>query len=43
MEKEGYKDIEEYPHYPHWLGIDDASLVEKPFGEYLSLNLRAKK
>jgi len=43
MEKEGYKDIEEYPHTPHWLGIVDASLAEAPFGVYLSLNVKAKK
>lgn len=43
MEKEGYKDIEEYDHYPHWLGIQDASLAHAPFGEYLSLNLKAVK
>jgi SAM-dependent methyltransferase len=43
MEKEGYRDIEEYPHHPHWLGISDASLANAPFGAYLSLNVKARK
>jgi len=43
MEKEGYKDVQEYPHSPHWLGIVDASLASAPFGVFLSLNVRAIK
>ncbi len=43
LEEAGFSDIEEYPHVPHPLGIVDASLAKEPFGEYLSLNVRATK
>jgi glycosyltransferase involved in cell wall biosynthesis/MoaA/NifB/PqqE/SkfB family radical SAM enzyme/predicted SAM-dependent methyltransferase len=43
LEQAGFTDIEEYPHSPHWLGIEDASLANAPFNEYLSLNIKAKK
>lgn len=41
----GFTDIAEYPHAPHFLGEDfyDASLAYEPFGEYLSLNVTARK
>jgi len=39
----GFVDVEEYPQSPHWLGIQDASLANEPFGEYVSVNIRAKK
>jgi predicted SAM-dependent methyltransferase len=43
LEKAGFSHVEEYPHLPHPLGIVDASLAKEPFGEYLSLNVRATK
>jgi SAM-dependent methyltransferase len=44
MEKIGYESIAEYPHTPHFIdGAIDASLANQPFGEYISLNLVAKK
>lgn len=43
LEQAGFVDIEEYPHSPHWLGIQDASLANEPFKEYISLNIKAKK
>jgi len=43
LEEAGFSHIEEYPHVPHPLGIVDASLAKEPFGEYLSLNVRATK
>jgi SAM-dependent methyltransferase len=44
MEKIGYQSISEYPHSPHFVdGAVDASLAEQPFGEYISLNVLAKK
>jgi len=43
LEQAGFDEIEEYPHSPHWLGIQDASLANEPFKEYISLNLKAKK
>ena len=43
LEEAGFARIEEYPHAPHPLGIVDSSLVKEPFGEYLSLNVRATK
>lgn len=43
LQEAGFSNIEEYPHDPHPLGIVDASLAKEPFGEYLSLNVRATK
>ena len=43
LEKAGFSHVEEYPHLPHPFGIVDASLVKEPFGEYLSLNVRATR
>jgi predicted SAM-dependent methyltransferase len=43
LEEAGFSRIEQYAHMPHPLGIVDASLVEEPFGEFLSLNVRATK
>jgi len=44
LEGLGYGEIEEYPHEPHFIpGFDDASLAKQPFGEFISLNLRAIK
>lgn len=39
----GFSLVEEYPHEPHFLGMTDASLVQLPFNEFLSLNVRAVK
>lgn len=41
LERAGFNDIGEYPHEPHPFGADDASLANKPFGEFISLNVRA--
>jgi predicted SAM-dependent methyltransferase len=43
LEDAGFINIEEYPHAPHFAGIDDASLANQPFGEYISLNIKAYK
>lgn len=44
LEKAGFVEISEYPHFPHFLGnVFDASLAKEPFGEYLSLNIACKK
>lgn len=44
LEKVGFENCEEYPHYPHFAGaISDASLAREPFGEYLSLNMIARR
>ena len=44
MEKIGYVSISEYPHEPHFVSNTlDASLAKEPFGEFISLNLVAKK
>jgi SAM-dependent methyltransferase len=44
MEKIGYVSISEYPHEPHFVeNIIDASQAREPFGEFVSLNLIAKK
>jgi SAM-dependent methyltransferase len=39
----GFENPQEYPHVPHFAGIEDASLAKEPFGEYLSLNIVAKR
>ncbi|HOV13451.1 MAG TPA: methyltransferase [Spirochaetota bacterium] len=40
----GFREIKEYPHEPHFIGgIKDGSLSKEPFGEYISLNIKAKK
>jgi hypothetical protein len=40
----GFVDIQEYPHEPHFIpGMVDASLAHEPFGDFISLNLRAVK
>ncbi len=40
----GFCEIEEYPIFPHFVKeISDGSLANEPFGEYISLNIRAKK
>lgn len=39
----GFDDIAEYPHSPHFLGIEDASLADQPFNAYISLNVRATR
>lgn len=39
----GFVDVEEYPQWPHWLGIEDDSLANEPFKEYVSVNVKAKK
>jgi hypothetical protein len=44
LESVGFTDITEYPHEPHFVvGAVDASLAKEPFGEFLSLNVAAKK
>lgn len=43
MERIGFRDVREYPHLPHPLGIEDASLAKEPFGEFVSLNVLARK
>lgn len=44
LEGVGFVDIHEYPHVPHFVpGAVDASLAKEPFGEFLSLNIFAKK
>ena len=44
LENIGFKDIKEYPHEPHFVaGFMDASLVKEPFGQFLSLNVVARK
>lgn len=39
----GFTDVQEYPHAPHFLGVEDASLASQPFGEFISLNVRATR
>lgn len=41
----GFVDMQEYPHEPHFVGADfwDNSLAHEPFGEFLSLNMLARK
>ena len=40
----GFVNIEEYPHTPHFVSdFKDASLSAAPFGEFISLNVRATK
>jgi predicted SAM-dependent methyltransferase len=40
----GFICIERYPNYPHFIpGIIDNSLATEPFGEYISLNIMARK
>jgi predicted SAM-dependent methyltransferase len=39
----GFADISEYAHVPHFLGIQDSSLANTPFGQYISLNVRATR
>lgn len=43
LSEAGYRDIAEYPHAPHWLAIEDASLANQPFGEFVSLNVVARR
>lgn len=43
LETAGFVGAQEYPHEPHWLGVKDASLAREPFGDYLSLNVLARK
>ncbi len=44
LEDAGFIEIEEYSHYPHFIaGTEDGSLAKEPFGEYISLNIKAKK
>jgi len=41
----GFIDVEEYPHFPHYLGdgVFDGSLLTEPFGEYFTLNMKCRK
>jgi len=44
MEQVGFVDCNEYPHEPHFIpGVVDASLANQPFGQYISLNMKARK
>jgi hypothetical protein len=44
MSSVGFEDLHEYPHEPHFMpGLIDASLAKEPFGQYLSLNMFARK
>lgn len=44
LEGIGFIDVIEYPHEPHFIpGTVDASLANEPFGEFLSLNVLARK
>jgi hypothetical protein len=44
LEKAGYQDITTYPHKPHFQnGIVDNSSANLPFGDFISLNVIAKK
>ena len=44
LESIGFVDVQEYPHEPHFVkDVIDASLAKEPFGEFLSLNVIAKK
>ena len=39
----GFVDVEEYAQSPHWLGVQDASLANEPFSEYVSVNVKARR
>lgn len=44
LENIGFVNVEEYAHEPHFVsGVVDASLAKEPFGEFLSLNIKANK
>jgi predicted SAM-dependent methyltransferase len=44
LEAAGFTDISEYPHEPHFIpNLQDASLAHLPFGEFVSLNVKARK
>lgn len=44
LESVGFADIEEYSHVPHFIpGVEDASMANATFGEYISLNVKAIK
>jgi predicted SAM-dependent methyltransferase len=44
MTEIGYEGVAEYPHVPHFIpDFVDASLAREPFGEFISLNVRALK
>jgi predicted SAM-dependent methyltransferase len=43
LERGGFGEVQEYPHEPHPFGIRDASLANQPFGEFISLNVKATR
>jgi predicted SAM-dependent methyltransferase len=44
LDKVGFTQIGRYPHSPHFIpGVADNSLATEPFGEFISLNVRAVK
>jgi predicted SAM-dependent methyltransferase len=43
LERAGFTDVQEYPHEPHPFGLTDASLANQPFGEFISLNVKATR
>lgn len=44
LEEIGFIDIAEYAHEPHFVpGVVDASQAKEPFGQFLSLNVAARK
>jgi predicted SAM-dependent methyltransferase len=43
LEAHGFKDVQEYPHEPHFLNVVDGSLAHEPFGQFVSVNVLARK
>lgn len=43
LEDAGFTNIQEYAHFPHFANIEDASLANQPFNEYISVNMKASK
>ena len=44
LEKCGFQDVAIYPHEPHFIsGVVDNSSAHLPFGDFISLNILAKK
>ena len=44
LKKSGFINSEKYPLSPHFIpGIEDASLANQTFNEYISLNVKANK
>lgn len=43
LERNGFEAVQTYPHEPHFLGLKDGSLANEPFGEFISLNVQARR